>query len=200
MIVSHKFHLLSFVFFFAAKQNGIAVDMGWTGNELHVVHTMIWSVISSLVECGGKLAASLLVMLCCKEGMESGGYFEIVWIWYNNRRQAWWLMFFEQEGVMTLSLQKNYIDVSTHLYTISHYINWHVLEHTGMPCIILPYFSVTKYGKLSIIGTSVYLLILVCHYACFVTLKQGKGMSKSMPGCKICASQYNNIIIMASYK
>ena len=98
---------------------------------------------------------------------------------------------------MTLSLQKNYIDVSTHLYTISHYINLHALEHTGMSCIILPYFSVTKYGKFCMMGMSVYLLILVCHYACFVTLKQGKIMSKSMPGCKIWASQYNNI--MASY-
>ena len=105
---------------------------------------------------------------------------------------------FEQEGVMTLSLQKNYIDVSTHLYTISHYINWHALEHTGMPYIILPYFSVTKYGKLCMMGMSVYLLILVCHYACFVTQNQGKIMSKSMPGCKISASQYDNII-MASY-
>ena len=28
-------------------------------------------MVSSLVECSGKLAASLLVMLCCKEEMES---------------------------------------------------------------------------------------------------------------------------------
>ena len=28
-------------------------------------------MISSVAECGGKLAASLLVMLCCKEGMDS---------------------------------------------------------------------------------------------------------------------------------
>ncbi len=189
MTVFHKFNPLSIFCCFAAKQNRIVVDMGWTGNELHVVHTMIWYVISSVAECGGKLAASLLVMLCCKEGMESGGYFEIVWIWYNGRRQAWWLMLFEQEGVMSLSLQKYYVDVSTHLYTISQYINWHALEHVGTSCIILPYFSVTKYGKLCMMGMSVYLLILVCHYACFVTLNQGKIMSKSMPWCKIWASQ-----------
>ena len=33
----------------------------------------------------------------------------------------------------------------------------------------------------------------------FCDTKTGKTMSKSMPGCKMCASQFNNIILMASY-
>ena len=57
---------------------------------------------------------------------------------------------FEQEGEAILHPCKIYLDVSTHIYIVSHYINLHALVYTGAPfCIILNYYGVTKHGKLA---------------------------------------------------
>jgi hypothetical protein len=76
-----KFHPFFFCCF-AAKQNRITFDMGWTGNELHVVYTMIWSVTFCWVEG----------VLCCKVGIWVGRLLQELWQWWSNRRQAQGLM------------------------------------------------------------------------------------------------------------